>query len=520
MIKDELKRLGRKKARDAIRFVRNLTHIKGEWAGQDFCLLPWQVRIMLKLFGTLREDEYRQHKTCYIEIPKKNGKSEWGAAIALKMLCADKEQGGEVYSAACDREQAGIVFNIAAQMVRNSSTLSKHLKIIDSQKRIVHYKSGSFYRVLSSDVKTKHGLNPSGVIFDELHAQPNRDLWDVLTVGTGTARRQQLIFVMTTAGYDRHSIGYIIHDYAMKVVKGIINDPSFLPVIYGVPEDVDWRDETYWKQANPSMGRIFTMDSLREEFNKAKEMPSLENLFRQLRLNQWTSQQTRWVPVEKWDECKGIINLELLRGRPCYGGLDLGSTSDITAYVLVFPPENGEGYSIVPFFFIPEDNIEKRVRKDRVPYDIWARKGLLILTPGNVTDYNFIETKMRETKTQYNLRQIGFDPKEAVKLSVEMQEEGFEMVQMGQQASNMSSPTKELEKLIISKQIRHDGNPILRWMLDNVMLYRNSMGYIRPDKEKSRDKIDGIVAMIMAIDMANRHPNPVSIYETQGIKTL
>jgi phage terminase large subunit-like protein len=524
-----------KRANHAISFIQQLTHTKGEWASQQFVLLKWQRVLIKKLFGTIDENGNRIYRRCYVEIPKKNGKTELGAAIALYLLFADEEQGAEVYSAACDREQASLVYMVAAQMVRNNPALYKRCRIIDSRKRIVCYETGSFYQVLSADVKTKHGFNTHGIIFDELHAQPNRDLWDVLTKGATIARKQPLVFAITTAGYDRNSICWELHDYALKVKNRIIKDKHFLLMIYGLDEKADWKDESKWKKINPSLGHIFTIEKLREEYNEAIETAANINLFRRLHLNQWTSQETRWMEIEKWDESDGRVEPEELKGKICYGGLDLSSTMDISAFVLVFPilppslygefslsplakvelsdSENPSlspvevSYKVLSLFFIPADNIEQRVKKDRVPYDEWIRQGFIIATPGNVIDYQFIEETIDKYAKEFEIEETAYDPWNATMLTQRLAEKGMTMIEVRQGFASMSAPTKQLEALILQKKIHHGGNPVLRWMFDNVMVKQDAQGNLKPDREKSKEKIDGIVALILAVSRAMVNEN-------------
>ena len=512
-------KINREAADRAVSFIERLKHTKGKWAGVPFTLLPWQRdEIIRPLFGTLRSDGTRQYRTAYVEIPKKNGKSELAAGIALKLLFADKEPGAEIYSAAADRDQASIVFNVAAQMVRQSPALMGRCKIIDSQKRIVIPKTGSFYRVLSSDAFTKHGFNVHGVIFDELHAQPNRELWDVLTLGAGDARTQPLTFAITTAGYDRNSVCWEQHEYALKVLKGIIQDPTFLPVVYAAEEADDWEDEAVWKKANPSLGHTLDIERIREAYRKAKEMPALQNAFRRLRLNQWTQQETRWADISAWDATAGIVAPENLKGRHCYAGLDLASTMDIAALALVFP---GDGvFEVVMWFWIPEENMRERINRDRVPYDVWVRQGLVQATPGNVIDYGAIKHTIKTLAAEFEIQEIAFDRWGAVQISQDLDAEGFTMVPFGQGFASMSGPTKELLNLVLSKKFRHGGNPVLRWMADNMVVKQDPAGNVKPDKSKSTQKIDGMVALIMALDRAMRHQETGSVYDQRGIRTL
>ena len=324
----------------AVAFINSLKHTKGVWYGKNFELLPWQDKIVRDLFGTLKPNGYRQYNTAYVEIPKKQGKSELAAAIALYLTCGDGEYGAEVYGCAADRQQASIVFDVAVEMINQCPALKKRCKILASQKRIVYLPLKSFYQVLSAESYTKHGLNVHGVIFDELHAQPNRALYDVMLTGSGDARKQPLYFLITTAGTDRNSICYEVHQKAKDVMKGKRNDPTFYPIIYGIEDEDDWTDEKNWYKANPSLDITVDIDKIRAAFNNAKENPAEENLFRQLRLNQWVKQSIRWMPMDKWSLCSYPIDKERLKGRVCYGGLDLSSTTDITAFVLVFPPED------------------------------------------------------------------------------------------------------------------------------------------------------------------------------------
>ena len=507
-----------KKAQHAIDFIQQLSHTKSKWAGQSFILLKWQRVLIKKLFGTVDEQGNRVYRKCYVEIPKKNGKTELGAAIALYLLFADDEAGAEIYSAAADREQASLVYNVAAQMVRNNPALEKRCNIIDSRKRIVYYKTGSFYQVLSADVKTKHGFNTHGIIFDELHAQPNRELWDVLTEGAGDARQQPLIFVITTAGYDRNSICWEIHDYALKIKNRVIRDPHFLPMVYTLEEGADWEDEDNWRKVNPSLGHIIQVDRLQEAYKEAKEMPAKINLFRRLRLNQWTSAETKWMDITKWDESEGEVDTEELKGKTCYAGLDLSSTTDISAFVLVFPQD--DIYKVIPLFFIPADNIEARVRKDKVPYDMWLMQGYIIATPGNVIDYKFIEDTIYQCAKYYQIQEIAVDPWNATMLTQRLTDNGLTIVDVRQGFASMSAPTKQLEALILQKKIHHGGNPVLRWMFDNIMMVQDAAGNLKPDKAKSREKIDGVISLIMAISRAMVMQNMTSVYEERGILSI
>ena len=518
----EIETKGQVLADRAVAFINSLKHTKGVWYGKNFELLPWQDKIVRDIFGTLKPNGYRQYNTAYVEIPKKQGKSELAAAIALYLTCGDGEYGAEVYGCAADRQQASIVFDVAVEMINQCPALKKRCKILASQKRIVYLPLKSFYQVLSAESYTKHGLNVHGVIFDELHAQPNRALYDVMLTGSGDARKQPLYFLITTAGTDRNSICYEVHNKAKDIMKGKRHDPTFYPVIYGIEDEDDWTDEKNWYKANPSLDITVDIDKIRAAFNNAKENPAEENLFRQLRLNQWVKQSIRWMPMDKWSLCSYPVDKERLKGRICYGGLDLSSTTDITAFVLVFPPEDEEGkYEILPFFWLPEETLELRVRRDHVPYDTWKAKGLIMTTEGNVVHYGFIEKFIEELGTQYNIKEIAYDRWGAVQMVQNLEGMGFTIVPFGQGYKDMSPPTKELMKLVLEKRIAHGGNEVLEWMVDNIFIKTDPAGNIKPDKEKSTEKIDGAIAMIMALDRAIRNNGQQeSVYNDRGIIIL
>ena len=513
----------KKKADFAVEFIQNLRHTKGIWSGKPFTLLPWQEQIIRDVFGVVKENGYRQFNTAYVEIPKKNGKSELAAAVALLLCCGDREERAEVYGCAADRQQASIVFEVAADMVRMCPALNKRVKILASQKRIVFQPTNSFYQVLSAEAYSKHGFNIHGVVFDELHTQPNRQLFDVMTKGSGDARMQPLYFLITTAGTDTHSICYETHQKAKDILEGRKIDPTFYPVIYGADESEDWTDPKVWKKANPSLGETIGMDKVRDACNSAKQNPGEENSFRQLRLNQWVKQAVRWMPMIAWDKCAFNVDPEELEGRVCYGGLDLSSTTDITAFVLVFPPLDDEDtFKVLPYFWLPEDNVSLRVNRDHVPYDLWVRQDLVETTEGNVVHYAEIERFITKLGEKYNIREIAYDRWGATMLVQQLEGEGFTVVPFGQGFKDMSPPTKELMKLVLEQKIAHGGHEVLRWMMDNIFIRTDPAGNIKPDKEKSTEKIDGAVAMIMALDRAIRCGNDTgaSVYDNRGILVL
>jgi phage terminase large subunit-like protein len=505
----------------AVCFIENFCcHTKGTWDGKPFELIDWQEQIIRDIFGILKPNGYRQFNTAYIEIPKKQGKSELAAAVALYLLCADFEPGAEVYCCAADKDQARIVFDVAMDMVKRCPHLFNKMSIQASLKTMNYLPTGGKYKALSADVANKHGFNTHGVIFDELHTQPNRKLYDVMLQGSGDARMQPLYFLITTAGNNQNSICWEVHQKALDIIDGRKHDPTFYPVIYGAAPEDDWTDPKVWKKANPSLGITVSMDKVRAAFESARQNPAEENSFRQLRLNQWVKQAVRWMPMDKWDACAFPVDPDALEGRVCYGGLDLSSSTDITAFVLVFPPINEDDkYSVLPFFWIPEDNIDLRVRRDHVNYDVWKKQGYLQTTEGNVVHYGFIEKFIEQLGEKYNIREIAFDRWGAVQMTQNLENLGFTVVPFGQGFKDMSPPTKELMKLTLEQKLAHGGHPVLRWMMDNIYIRTDPAGNIKADKEKSTEKIDGAVATIMALDRAIRCGNVTSesVYDTRGL---
>ena len=449
----------------------------------------------------------------------KTHNSELAAAIALYLLYADNEPSAEVYGAACDRNQASIVFDVARQMVEMSPALLRRSKIRSAGKRIINYRNAGFYQVLSAETGTKHGLNVSGLVFDEIHAQPNRKLYDVLTKGSGDAREQPLFFIITTAGNDKNSICYELHTKALDLMAGRKKDYTFYPVVYGLEGEADWTDEANWYKANPSLGHTIQIDRVREAYRNAVENPAEENVFKQLRLNIWTSASIRWIPEQVYDKGNLPIEWDFLRGRMCYGGLDLSSTSDITALVLAFPPRSDdEKYILLPFFWLPEDTLELRCRRDHVLYDVWQKQGFIQTTEGNVIHYGFIEKFIERLGETYHIREIAYDRWNATQMVQNLEDMGFTMVPFGQGFKDMSPPSKELFKLLMEGNIIHGGNPVLKWMAGNVVMRQDPAGNIKPDKEKSVEKIDGIVASIMALDRCIRNrTGSGSVYDERGV---
>lgn len=509
----------KKKADRAVTFIENLCHTKGKWAGTPFWLLPWQEQLIRDIFGIVKPDGNRQFRTAFVEICKKVGKSELAAAVALYLLYADNEPSAEVYGAAADRQQASIVFDVAKQMVEMAPALMKRSKLMGATKRIVNYSNAGYYQVLSAEVGGKHGFSVSGLVFDEIHTQPNRQLYDVLTKGSSDARQNPLHFIITTAGNDRHSIAYELHTKAVDILEGRRVDPTFYPVVYGLKDDEDWEDEANWYKVNPSLGYTVDIERLRDAYREAKQNPADEITFKWLRCNMWVSSTVAWIPDAIYMRGNEPIDMDALAGRDCYAGLDLSSTGDITALVLIFPPrDEEEKYVLLPYFWIPEETIPRRVKANSVPYDIWEKQGYIMSTEGNVIHYDFIEKFIMDLSEKYHILEIAVDRWNATQMLQNLEGEGFTIVPFGQGFSSMSAPTKEFYRLLMEGRIIHGGNPVLRWMAGNVVIDTDPAGNIKVTKAKSKEKIDGIVAAIMALDRCIRQEGQSgSVYDERGL---
>jgi phage terminase large subunit-like protein len=402
--------------------------------------------------------------------------------------------------------------------------LKKELKPIMSQKRLVYHQTNSYFQVLSNEAFTKHGMNPSIIIFDELHAQPNRELYDVLVEGTDRAREQQLIIIITTAGvYDKESIGFQIHDYAMQVQAGEIEDSTFLPIIYAIDEDEDPDDSEVWKKVNPALGEIFEFNKLEEHYQQSRHDPVRWNHFLRFTLNKWVGQVKRFIPMMHWDACGKKVYPHKLKGKPCFAGLDLGSTDDLTAFVLIFPPvdKKRKTYDIIPHFYVPEDTVVTRSKSEQEKIKKWIQQGYITATPGNVRDYSFIRKDIIEASKLYDIRELAFDRWGASEIVQDIQENiGIELVGHGQGFADMSAPTKELLVMVLGHKLAHGGHPVLRWNADNLSCRQDAAENYKPDKEKAKERIDGVVALIMALGRCLANPDIRSVYEDRGILFL
>ena len=510
------------RAEKVLKFLQHLKHSKAPWAGQPFEPMPFQVDFIQKLYGTLREDGQRQYRQALLYLPRKNGKSFLASSLALYHLVADGKPGGEVYMAAGSRDQASICFNQARDFVRSSKTLSKRLRVIEYSKRIIDTKTGSVLKALAADGGLAHGLNPTAIIADELHiweGKRGRELWEALQTGFG-AREEPLLLIISTAGYDRASIFYEVYEHAKKVAADPSVDPTFLPVLYEAGPDDDWLDINTWKKSNPALGVFRSLEDMRALANRAKQSPALENSFRRLYLNQWTSSETAWIPADRWAACGQLVVPEKLKGRECYGGLDLSATTDLSAFVLIFPDDNDPpNYTVLPYFWLPEARATAE-RRDAVDYRAWARAGKIKLLPGDVLDQRTIKKDIQNLANQYRIREIAFDRWNAFQLAVELGEEGANMVSTGMGYASLSAPSKTLEEWVLSGRLNHGGHPVLTWNIGNVTLEQDAAGNIKPSKGRSKDRIDGAMALVLAISRAMLREQQESVYKERGLITI
>lgn len=512
------------RALEAIEFVQMLK-LTGDFYGQPFVLLDWQHEILWDVYGTVNDDGYRQFRYSYIEAPKKNGKTELIAKIGLYHLTCDPPD-GQIYCCAADKGQAQLAYNAAVATIDQCEDLKEILRITDSKKEITNTLTGTKLKVLSAEAFTKHGLNPTVVIFDELHAQPNRNLWDVMTFGAGAARKEPLWWVITTAGDDpdRHSIGWEIHEKARKILEGEQINPAWYVKIFGAPEDADIYDEKTWYKANPSLGVTISIESVRLEAIDAKNNESSEKLFRWLRLNQWVAIKTvGWQSLTLWDSTNGAWNRLDLVGKYCYAGVDLSSTTDLTGVVLIFPPQEGlDEWRFICEGWIPMDNMKERIRRDHVAYDRWVEHKHLHATPGNVVDYDFVKARILAAAQQYDLRYIGIDPWMANMLTQPLVRDGFnenQIIAIPQTMGSMSPAMKNIEVLMNRREMTHEENPLARWCWGNVRIAVDGNENIKPMKNKSIDRIDIIVALVNGMAVASQMEEILPCaYENRGIR--
>lgn len=507
-------------AQDVIDFFGFLHHSKGRWAGTVITLEPWQQALLWVLFGWIRADGTRRFRTSYWELARKNGKSTLAAGIGLYLMIGDGEPGAEVYSAATKRDQARITHAEAQRMVKKSPPLRKRIKSVRDNLHIPE--TATKFEPLGRDADSMDGLNVHGAIVDELHAHKDDSVWGVLETATGS-REQPLLFGITTAGFNQDGFCFQLRDYAIKVLEGIVEDDSFFGVIYTLDDGDDWREEKNWVKANPNLGISVNFDDLRSKARKAREIGSALTHFLTKHLSIWTRAAEIWLAPDQWKACGGEIDIDALKGRECYGALDLSNTLDVTAWALVFPPNvDDPRYIALLRFWVPEETVKRRSRDQRVPYDVWVRDGWIEAIPGEVIDYEYIYAQVDRDAQQFEITEIGYDRWGAAEVYLRMEKAGKTMVQIGQGFASMSPSMRELEKLIVSKKLSHGDNPVLTWMAHNLVAEKDAAGNMKPSKRRSREKIDGMVALIMGLDRATRHEGSKreSVYAKRGLRVL
>lgn len=521
-------------------FPRHLRLTTGEWANRPFILEPWQeFDVIRPLFGWKRPDGTRRYRRCYVWIPRKNGKTELAAGIALLILLGDAEDGGEVYCIATEKDQAKIVFDKATSMVVKSPSLSNQVEC---------YKPSLYCPALNASIKWlsgkpegKHGFNSSGLIGDEIHEWRSGDLYTFLH-DSSAARRQPLEFLISTAG-KKGGYGEEVWDECIKIRDGVIDDDETLVVIYAADSVDDWTDPKVWAKANPNLGKTVPLDRVEMDCKRARQLPRKENEFKQFRLNLWTEQTIRWLPIDGvddegkrfgWDHCIGPISWndpefeKRLFGKTCFGGLDLSSTTDLSALDWWFPVQDGlEVPVVVCRFYKPADLIKAHAKRDKLPYERWVKEGAITVTPGNVVDYEFIQKQVMRDAETFRIAFYGAQKREAhegglaidrfnaTETAVKLQQEGIPVVMFGQGFVSLSAPSKELERLVLCNGFHHGGHPVLRRHAQVVAVEQDAADNMKPAKNKSTERIDGIAALVNALGIAARpEPKTQSFWET------
>jgi phage terminase large subunit-like protein len=501
----------RPRADHAVQFFRELlVHTKGTWARQAFIPAAWEEREVIRpLFGIVVYEPgwgcyVRRYRELYLSTGRKNGKTELLGGLVLYLLIADGEEAAEIYGLALDKDQAALAFSAASRMVALSPVLSARLGVLPGARRIIDERTASFFAVAAGDALGALGTAPHAAYIDELLTQPDRELYDALRTGFGT-RAQPVMILVTTADNDPNGFAASERAWSERVAEDPSLDPARLVVIHAAPPDADWTAEATWKLANPALGDYLDPRILRDECRKAVANPAAERAFRQFRLNQQSVRRGRAISLARWDTAPPLR--EPAQGRTCYGGLDLASTIDLASYALDFPDGDG-GHDVLWRVFAPAARVPELDRRTGGKASAWAAAGLLTATEGDVIDYAAITQALREDAEIWEIAEIAFDRWGATQLSLDLIDEGFPLIQTGQGFAAMSGPTKEFLRLIAAGNYRHGGNPVVRWQADNLITRTDPAGNVKPDKAKSADKIDSMVAAIMALDRAIRHTQP------------
>ena len=508
--------LDTKAGEKVINFIQKLKHTKGKWAGKFLLLEPWQKFIVFNLFAWRKADGTRRFRYAYVEVARKNGKTALAAGIALYMLFAEKEPRAEVYSVATVKDQAKLCFNDSVAIVKQTS-LSQRMRVFRDS--ILYEQLGAYFKPLSSDDGIHDGYSPYCVIVDEYHAHKDNGMLDVMRSGMA-ARTQPLVFIITTAGFNKNYPCYAYRQNAKNVMNGIVEDDSLFAIIFEMDAEDDWTNPQCWAKANPNLGISVDYEYLAGEVKDAQNRPEAVRGVKTKNLNMWVDAETTWILDEMWQKCSGSLTLADVEGCKCWGGLDLSNISDITAFVLLF--EIDDKLALVPKFWIPEDKLQEKIAKENVGFAEWVQKGYVTVTPGNILDYDFVKADIMNLAEKYDVSSIAYDRWNSSQTIIQLQDEGLEMSPFGQGYGSMSAPSKEFEKMVLAGKIEHFGNPVLRWMLASTAIQTDPAGNIKPDKRKSSQKIDGIVASIMALGemmtaKAKEEKNP---YQSRGMRSF
>jgi len=493
-------------------FIERLPHVKGPLAGESITLEPWQIFILSTVFGWVKSDGKRRYRRSYIEVPRGNAKSTLSSAVALYMLAADGEGGAEVYSLATTRDQARIVFGDAQTMARRSAGFRSRFAVNVGAHNMHVLASGSKFEALSAEGSTLDGLNIHFGCVDELHAHKTRTVYDVVETGTGK-RDNSLLWVITTAGSNRAGICYEARTFVTKLLNGVIEDDTQFGIVYGLDDGDDWTTENALVKANPNWGISVRPEILGPLQAKAMQLPSAVNNFKTKHLNEWVNADTAWMDMRAWDACgDSSLDIEAFTGQPCWVGLDLASKTDIAALMLMFQhPEISDAYVVFGKYYLPEDTVQAAGNSQ---YPGWMRTGRLTVTPGNVIDFGWIEADLLDLVLRFAVQAVAFDPFQATQLSTRMLAEGLPMIEVRPTVLNFSEPMKTLEALVLQRKLVHDGDPVLTWMASNVVAHLDAKDNIYPRKERAENKIDGIVALIMALSRAIKPGDSVVLAKT------
>lgn len=506
-----------KAAQHALSFIESVCrHTEGVWAGKPFALLPWQRALVGNLYGWLRPDGTRRYRQAHVLIPRKAGKTELAAALALYHLLADDEPTPEVVGIARDRSQAKLCLKRAMVMAEQHPTMRQMVEQYTG--RLVAPNIHGVYKVLSADAPSAHGLNVSACIADEIHAMENRrELWEAVMTSMG-ARAQPLMLSITTAGVLRESLEHDLFQYAVKVCERTVENPAFLPCLYYADADAPWNEEATWRKANPSLGHTTTVEWYRSEAQRAHDQPSYESPFRTYYLCQHITAAERWLRMTDWDACKSDAFSEAeLQAMPCFVGVDLAQTTDLSSICCLWT--DGNKSFVRSFNFAPEEGAIQRARRDGVPYLDWSRNGWLTLTPGDVTDYAYIKNQIVALCKRYSVRAVAYDPYNAQNLANELEGRGINVARCPQSFLQMSTPTRMLERAVVGRTLAHEGNPVFTWSVSNTVLDRDSAGNPRPSKKRSVERIDPVVACVVAF-AASLHgaaSDTQNVYEKRGL---